>query len=76
MLDVEHAAGMTLTESYAMVPTAAVSGWYFAHPDAHYFTIGTIGEDQLADYARRKELTIEEARRWLAPILPLTGRKT
>jgi 5-methyltetrahydrofolate--homocysteine methyltransferase len=74
MLDVERAAGMTLTESYAMYPTAAVSGWYFAHPQAHYFTIGTIGEDQLADYAARKGLTVEEARRWLAPILPLTAR--
>jgi 5-methyltetrahydrofolate--homocysteine methyltransferase len=74
MLDVERAAGMTLTESYAMYPTAAVSGWYFAHPQAHYFTIGTIGEDQLADYAARKGLTVEEARRWLAPILPLTVR--
>ena len=74
MLDVERATGMTLTESYAMYPTAAVSGWYFAHPGAHYFTIGTIGEDQLVDYAARKGLAIEEARRWLAPILPLTAR--
>ena len=74
MLDVQHAIGMTLTESYAMVPTAAVSGWYFAHPGAHYFTIGTIGEDQLVDYAARKGMSVEAARRWLAPILPLPCR--
>jgi len=69
MLDVERATGMTLTESYAMYPTASVSGWYFAHPGAHYFTIGTIGEDQLLDYAARKGLPVEEARRWLSPNL-------
>ena len=52
-----------------MMPAAAVSGWYFAHPDARYFTVGRIGRDQLADYARRKGMAVEEAARWLSPIL-------
>ena len=52
-----------------MCPTAAVSGWYFAAPGAHYFGIGRIGKDQATDYARRKGMTLKEAERWLAPIL-------
>ncbi|MBN9320392.1 MAG: methionine synthase [Caulobacterales bacterium] len=69
LLGAEKAAGMTLTESYAMWPGAAVSGLYFAHPEAHYFGVGKIDRDQVEDYARRKGWSIETAERWLAPIL-------
>ncbi len=61
--------GMSLTESCAMYPAAAVSGWYFAHPEAKYFGLGQIGKDQVEDYARRKGMDLEEAERWLAPVL-------
>ncbi len=61
--------GIELTESFAMMPAASVSGLYFSHPQAKYFNVGRIGRDQLEDYARRKEMTIEEAERWLAPNL-------
>ncbi len=67
MLDVERNAGIHLTESYAMHPAAAVSGWYFSHPEATYFAVGKIDSDQVADYARRKGITLAEATRWLAP---------
>jgi 5-methyltetrahydrofolate--homocysteine methyltransferase len=69
LLDGERATGVTLTESFAMWPAASVSGWYFAHPAAHYFGLGRIGRDQVEDYARRKGMTIAEAERWLAPNL-------
>ncbi|WP_425411689.1 methionine synthase [Marinobacterium litorale] len=69
LLDVEHNAGMTLTDSFAMLPTAAVSGWYFSHPDATYFGVAKISEDQVESYAKRKGMTMEEAERWLAPNL-------
>ncbi len=69
LLDGERSAGVTLTESFAMWPAAAVSGWYFAHPGAHYFGVGRIGRDQVEDYARRKGMTLAEAERWLAPSL-------
>jgi 5-methyltetrahydrofolate--homocysteine methyltransferase len=69
LLDVERNAGMSLTDSYAMYPTAAVSGWYIAHPQARYFALGKIDRDQVEDYARRKDWTLEEAQRWLAPNL-------
>jgi 5-methyltetrahydrofolate--homocysteine methyltransferase len=62
-------AGITITESFAMMPTAAVSGFYFSHPQAKYFAIGKINKDQVEDYARRKGMTLEEAERWLAPVL-------
>ncbi|EYB68214.1 B12-dependent methionine synthase [Deinococcus phoenicis] len=62
-------AGLSLTESGAMFPAAAVSGLYFAHPDAHYFAVGRIGHDQVEDYADRKGWTLDEAERWLGPIL-------
>jgi 5-methyltetrahydrofolate--homocysteine methyltransferase len=65
LLDVERQAGMRLTESFAMTPAAAVSGFYFSHPEARYFTVGRIGPDQLADYARRKGIGEQEAARWL-----------
>jgi len=61
--------GISLTDSYAMYPGAAVSGWYFAHPEARYFGVGRIGRDQVEDYARRKGWSRSEAERWLAPIL-------
>jgi len=62
-------AGITLTDSYAMLPTAAVSGFYFSHPQAQYFATGKVDRDQVADYARRKYWSVEEAERWLAPVL-------
>jgi len=61
--------GMDLTESYAMTPAAAVSGFYFAHPESHYFAVSKIGRDQLEDWARRTGMAVEEAARWLAPLL-------
>ncbi|MFI5282140.1 MAG: methionine synthase [Candidatus Dormibacterales bacterium] len=61
--------GMDLTESGAMTPTAAVAGLYFAHPDSRYFMVGKIGRDQVADYARRKGMTLAETERWLRPNL-------
>lgn len=69
LLDVERNAGIRLTESFAMYPTAAVSGWYFAHPEVRYFSIGKIDRDQVEDYARRKGISIDEAQRWLSPNL-------
>ncbi|MBV6418074.1 MAG: Methionine synthase [Steroidobacteraceae bacterium] len=69
LLDAERRARIRLTESFAMYPTAAVSGWYLAHPAAHYFAVGKIARDQVEDYARRKGWTVEEAERWLAPNL-------
>ena len=62
-------AGIIVTESYAMVPTAAVSGFYFSHPKASYFAVGKVGKDQIEDYAKRKGWTLEQAEKWLAPIL-------
>ena len=69
LLDVENNIGMTLTESFAMTPAAAVSGLYFANPEAHYFTLGKINRDQVEDYAARKGMSVEEAEKWLAPNL-------
>jgi 5-methyltetrahydrofolate--homocysteine methyltransferase len=69
LLAVEQRAGITLTESFAMYPTAAVSGWYFSHPDARYLAVGRIDQDQIVDYARRKGMTVAEIERWLAPNL-------
>jgi 5-methyltetrahydrofolate--homocysteine methyltransferase len=65
LLKVTANTSIELTESYAMTPTAAVSGWYFAHPEARYFNVGKIAEDQLSDYARRKGMTEDVAKRWL-----------
>ncbi|RKZ75648.1 MAG: methionine synthase [Gammaproteobacteria bacterium] len=62
-------AGITLTESFAMLPAASVSGWYFSHPEAQYFGIGKIGKDQVEDYAKRKGMTVAKVEKWLAPIL-------
>jgi len=69
LLDVEKNAGISITDHYAMVPTAAVSGWYFANPTAKYFAVGKINKDQVEDYAKRKNWDINEAERWLAPNL-------
>ena len=69
ILDVEKNTGMTLTSSYAMLPTASVSGWYFAHPESRYFGIGKINQGQLEDYASRKGISVEQAERLLSPNL-------
>jgi 5-methyltetrahydrofolate--homocysteine methyltransferase len=69
LLDVEAATGIQLTESMAMWPGAAVSGWYFSHPASQYFVVGRLGRDQVADYAERKGWTLQEAERWLSPNL-------
>lgn len=69
LLEVEPRTGIWLTESKAMVPTAAVSGLYFSHPDARYFAVGKLGKDQIQDYAQRKGLALSETERWLGPNL-------
>ena len=69
LLDVENKIGIKLTESKAMYPAASVSGFYFGHPDSKYFGLGVIDKDQIIDYATRKEITIEEAEKILAPSL-------
>jgi 5-methyltetrahydrofolate--homocysteine methyltransferase len=69
LLGAEEATGIKLTESYAMWPGSSVSGLYFSHPDSHYFGVGKIDQDQAADYAARKGWRLEEAERWLSPIL-------
>jgi 5-methyltetrahydrofolate--homocysteine methyltransferase len=69
LLDAEARTGITLTESCAMTPAASVSGLFFAHPEAHYFGVGKIERDQVADYAQRKGWDVHVAERWLAPIL-------
>jgi 5-methyltetrahydrofolate--homocysteine methyltransferase len=69
LLDADHTAGIRLTESFAMFPTAAVSGFYFSHPRAHYFGVGKIDRDQVASYAHRKGMDLTETERWLSPIL-------
>ncbi len=69
LLQVERHTGIILTESFAMLPAAAVSGWYFAHPEAKYFSVGKIGRDQVEDYAHRKGMDLRTIERWLAPNL-------
>jgi 5-methyltetrahydrofolate--homocysteine methyltransferase len=69
LLEVGDATGITLTESFAMYPAASVCGLYFAHKDAHYFAVSSIGKDQVESYAARKGMKISEAERWLSPIL-------
>ncbi|HEX7465440.1 MAG TPA: vitamin B12 dependent-methionine synthase activation domain-containing protein, partial [Usitatibacter sp.] len=69
LLDAGKNADMRLTESFAMLPTAAVSGFYFSHPQARYFAVGKIERDQVADYAHRKGMDLAQAERWLAPAL-------
>ncbi|RLT98682.1 methionine synthase [Ketobacter sp.] len=69
LLDGTENTGVELTEHFAMYPTAAVSGWYFSHPESRYFAIGKINRDQVEDYAARKDISVEEAERWLSPNL-------
>ena len=69
LLDVEANTGIKITESFAMWPGSSVSGLYFAHPDARYFSLGKIGRDQVADYATRKQMSVNEIERWLGPNL-------
>ena len=69
LLDVEKNTGMTLTSSYAMLPTASVSGWYFAHPESRYFGVAKINQEQLEDYASRKGISLEQAEKLLSPNL-------
>ena len=69
LLDVEQSIGLELTDSFAMFPTAAVSGFYFSHPESRYFSVGQISRDQVESFASRKNLSVAEAERWLAPNL-------
>jgi len=69
LLDVHANAGIELTDNMAMWPGAAVSGWYFSHPQSQYFVVGQIGRDQVTEYAERKGWTVAEAERWLSPNL-------
>ena len=69
LMDVKERTGIELTESMAMWPGAAVSGWYFSHPQSQYFVVGRLAQDQVADYAKRKGWTLQEAERWLGPNL-------
>lgn len=69
LLNAEHHIGIKLTENFAMHPTAAVSGFYFSHPESRYFGLGKITKDQVEDYAKRKNMPVEEAEKWLAPNL-------
>ncbi len=72
LLEVEQNIGLRLTESKAMVPTAAVSGLYLSHPDSRYFAVGKLDKDQIQDYAQRKGLSLAEVERWLEPNLGYT----
>ena len=69
LLDIEKNTGISLTDSYAMLPTAAVSGLYFSHPEARYFGLGKINRDQVSDYARRKGMERRQVEKWLGPVL-------
>jgi 5-methyltetrahydrofolate--homocysteine methyltransferase len=69
LLNVTANIGIEMTESLAMNPPASVCGWYIAHPQSHYFGLGKIGQDQLKDYAKRKGMSLEEAERWMRPVL-------
>ncbi len=69
LLDATRNCGVRLTESFAMWPAAAVSGFYFSHPDSRYFAVGRITRDQVEDYARRKQMDVTLVERWLAPNL-------
>jgi 5-methyltetrahydrofolate--homocysteine methyltransferase len=69
LLDVQKNTGMLITESFAMWPGSSVSGLYFAHPESRYFSLGKIGQDQVADYSKRKQMSVAEVERWLGPNL-------
>ncbi|MEP6831096.1 MAG: methionine synthase [Rhizomicrobium sp.] len=74
LLDAEHKIGVQLTENFAMWPGSSVSGFYYSHPESRYFGVGKIERDQVEDYARRKNWTLQEAERWLAPLLNYNPR--
>jgi 5-methyltetrahydrofolate--homocysteine methyltransferase len=69
LLQAERRIGLSLTENFAMYPASAVSGLYFSHPDSQYFVVGRLSREQVADYAKRKGIPLEQAERWLAPNL-------
>ena len=69
LLAAKRRIGVSLTESFAMLPGASVSGLYFAHPQAHYFGVAKVERDQVEDYAARKNMSVAEVERWLAPVL-------
>ena len=69
LLDVEKNCGIKLTESLAMFPASSVSGYYFSNPESRYFGLGKIDNDQLEDYAKRRNISIDLAKKWLNPIL-------
>jgi 5-methyltetrahydrofolate--homocysteine methyltransferase len=69
LLEATSAVDISLTESFAMWPGAAVSGLYFSHPESQYFGVGKIARDQVEDYAKRKGMSVAECEKWLAPIL-------
>ena len=69
LLKAEESIGISLTESLAMYPASSVCGWYFAHPESKYFGVGKIQQDQVVDYAKRKGMDLQEAEKWLRPIL-------
>jgi 5-methyltetrahydrofolate--homocysteine methyltransferase len=69
LLDATKNTGITLTEHYAMLPTAAVSGWYFSHPESTYFPTGKIEKDQVESLAQRKGWSLQEIERWMSPVL-------
>src|SRR5205814_944283 len=69
LLDAERNTGMRLTESFAMLPASAVSGFYLSHPQSRYFAVGKVGRDQIEDYARRSGTPLDETEKWLGPIL-------
>jgi 5-methyltetrahydrofolate--homocysteine methyltransferase len=75
LLNVEKQTSISLTESFAMNPAASVSGWYFAHPKSQYFSIGKITKEQIADYAKRKNMDVDEAEKWLASSLDYNFEK-
>ena len=74
LLDAERSTGISLTESFAMLPTASVSGFYFSHPQATYFPVGKLGADQAEDYARRKGMPLAAVERWLTANLGYEAR--
>jgi 5-methyltetrahydrofolate--homocysteine methyltransferase len=69
LIDAEKNTGISLTDSYAMMPASSVSGFYYAHPDSSYFAVGKINHDQVQDYSQRKGMSLAETERWLAPNL-------
>ena len=69
VLEAEKNIGVGLTESYAMYPAASVSGWYFSNPASRYFAVNKIQQDQVKEYARRKNMPLKEIEKWLSPIL-------